>query len=310
MKPYQPSQIVPAGGALLLVLAILIGGAVIGALVSLISNFVYLIFVFPLVMGFIGGGVVAIAVRAGKIRNPGVALLGGVLIGLVIYGSMWTVDYLQFRNAVKSEILKRTPNAGTAEMETYIDKVLVTETGQPGFLGFVLITDQDGVSIGKVGSSNPINLGPTFSWVYWVLELLLIIWLAAQGGRTPAREPFCEACGRWYRKPELLGTLGTSRTKEILGLIEGNQFQRLGEELQSNPALPNVGVFLATCGEDCANGDSYLVTSQQNRNSKGGVVSKDLVKGLITPFQLQDLRRGIAERRSLYGLEPTAPAKS
>jgi hypothetical protein len=284
MKPYQPSQIVPAKGAILLLAAILIGGAVIGALVSLLANLIYLILVFPIVMGAAGGALVASAVRSGKIRNATVALLGGLLVGVVIYASMWAVDYLQARSSLASG-------------------------SNFSFVDYVLVMDRIGVSVGRLGNSNSINLGPTFSWVYWGVELLIIMWLAATTGRAPAQQPFCEACDRWYAKPALVGTLGASRQKEVLGYLENSQFQKLGEELQSNPALPNVGVFLATCGDGCADGEAYLAASQQTRNSKGNAVAKDLVKGLITPSQLQDLRRGIEERRALYGFDSAPVAK-
>lgn len=302
MKPYQPSQIVPARGAILLPVTIIVGGAAIGALFSLISSLFYLIFLFPVLMGVIGGVLIAMAVRSGKVRNPWVALISGLLIGIMIFGSMWVVNYFQFRNAVKSEIVARAPTTNPAEVEPFIDETLAIATGRSGFIGYVLLTGQEGVSIGRVGSGrNALNLGPPFSWVYWGLELLIILWLAAVIGRSPAREPFCETCERWYPRPALLGTLGASRTKEVLGLIDGSQYQKLGEELQSNPALPNVGVFLATCGDDCPDGDAYLAARQQTRGSKGSAVLKVLQAGLISHSQLQDLRQGIENRKALYG---------
>jgi hypothetical protein len=287
---------------MILLVAILVGGAVIGALFSLVSSLFYLVFLFPLLMGVIGGILIAIAVRSGKVRNPLVALISGLLIGIVMYGSMWAVNYLQFRNVEKSVIVSRAPTTNPADVDTFIDQTLAVKTGSSGFPGYVLLTGQEGVSIGRVGSGrNALNLGPTFSWVYWGLELLLILWLASTLGRSPAREPFCEACERWYPRPALLGTLGSSRTKEVLGLIDGGQYQKLGEELQSNPALPNVGVFLATCGDDCPEGDAYLAARRQTRGSNGSVVLKDLQAGLISHTQLQDLRQGIENRKALYG---------
>ena len=56
MKPYQPSLTVPAGGLVLLILAALLGGVVIGALVSILStNLMYVIVLFPIGMGLLGG---------------------------------------------------------------------------------------------------------------------------------------------------------------------------------------------------------------------------------------------------------------
>jgi uncharacterized membrane protein YeaQ/YmgE (transglycosylase-associated protein family) len=286
----------------MLILAAVVGGAIFGALVSLIANLVYLIILFPLVMGAIAGVLVSSTVRSGKIRNPGVAIVGAVLAGFVIYGAMWATDYFQFRNTVKTELLKDSPKFDSSKIEELIDLGLMMETGQSGFVGYVLYQDKQGVSIGRVTSSGKgVNLGPTFSWVYWGIELLIILWVAIVIGKKPASDPFCESCERWYGKEQFLGTLGASRSKELLALVEGGQFAKLGEELQSNPATPNLGVFMATCGKDCTAGEAFLAVRTQTRDSKGNLSTKDLVKGMITSFQMQDLRRGIEARKALYG---------
>jgi hypothetical protein len=302
MKPYHPSLATPVRGLFLLILAAVVGSAIFGALVSLFSNLVYLIILFPALMGAIAGGFVAAAVRGGKIRNPAVAIVGAIVAGLVIYGSMWAVDYLQFRNTVKTELVKDSPKTDPADIEKLIDLGLMMETGQSGFVGYVLYQDQQGVSIGRVTSSGKgVNLGPTFSWVYWGIEILIVLWLAILIGKNPASAPFCESCERWYGKDQLLGTLGASRSKELLALLDGGQFAKLGEELQSNPATPNLGVFMATCGKDCTAGEAFLAVRTQTRDSKGNLTTKDLAKGMITAFEMQDLLRGIEARKALYG---------
>lgn len=302
MKPYHPSLVTPMRGLLMLILTVVIGGAIFGALVSLIANLVYLIILFPLVMGAIAGFLVTVAVRSGKIRNPGVAILGAVVAGLMIYGAMWATDYFQFRNTVKTEILKDSPKTDPADSEELIDLGLMMETGQSGFVGYVLYQDKQGVSIGRVTSSGKgVNLGAVGSWIYWGAEILIILWVSIVIGKKPASDPFCESCERWYGKEQIVGTLGASRSKELLALLEGGQFAKLGEELQSNPATPNLGVFMATCGKDCTAGEAFLAVRTQTRDSKGNLTTKDLAKGMITAFQMQDLLRGIEARKALYG---------
>lgn len=298
MKPYQPSLTVPAGGLVLLLLAALLGGALIGALVSILStNLIYVIVVFPIGMGLLGGMIIAAAVRAGKVRHPGVALGAAVLMGLVIYAAMWTTDFIQYRG---SEVT--AANVNPVDVDRFINSELQAKTGQPGFVGFVLLRNQMGEVFGRLpDGSYWINLGPTFSWIYWVIELALIIWMAVILGRKPATVPFCEACQRWLDQPKLVGTLGASRSKEVLGLVDAGNFLKLGEELQSNPALPNIGVFVADCGPDCPEGDAFLAVRRQSRNSNGNTAAKDVQSGLITAAQLQELRHGIENRKALYG---------
>jgi hypothetical protein len=301
MKPYQPSLAAPARGVFILLAAVLLGGTVLGVLVSLLSTQVYLILVFPLVMGLLGGAMVAAVVRAGKIRNPGVAIAAAVMIGIIIYAAMWATDYIQFRNNRIAEFIVTNPGADPSQADAMIDTVLKERTGQTGFLGYLLYEGAEGVSVGRIGSQKFLNLGPVVSWIDWVVELIILLWAAVRTGSKPAYEPFCETCGRWYDKPQLLGTLGASRSKEVLNLVENEQYVKLGEELQSNPALPNIGVFMATSGKDCTNGDVLLVVRSQNRDSRGNPTAKDLARGMILAVQSQELQRGIQNRRALYG---------
>jgi hypothetical protein len=302
MKPYQPSLVAPAGGLALLLLACVIGGAAIGILTSLLSNTLYLIIVFPLIMGLLGGWIVSTLVRVGKIRNPMVAVGAGVLISVIIYGAMWATDYAQFRSAAGVEIAASNPTLDAGGVQAAVDSGLLKTAGQPGFMGYALLQDQQGVAIGRVSSDKTlVNLGPTLSWLYWVVELVLILWMAIATGRRPAYQPFCESCNRWFGKEQLLGTLGASRSKELMDLVNGGLFLKLGEELQTNPALPNLAVFIATCGDEFPDGDAYLAIRSQARNSGGNLVAKPVAAGTISSLQRQDLERGIQNRKALYG---------
>lgn len=272
MKPYQPSLIAPAGGVVILLLLSVVGGALVGAASSLLANLVYLIGVFPLLMGLLGGWLVATGVRAGKIRHPGVALGAAVLSGLVMYASLWAGSYLQSGGA------------------------------QGDFVSYLVYVDQQGVWAVRLMSAGLLNLGPLFSGVYWALELGLIVWLVVIIGRAPAYAPFSEVCGRWFEKPALQGTLGSRRSKEVLGLIENGQFLKLGEELQTNPALPNLGVFLVICETAGSAGEAYLALRSQTRDTRGNPAMKDIAAGLITTAQAQDLLQGIKNRKALYGI--------
>lgn len=287
MKPYQPSLAAPVKGLLILLLAVLLGGAVFGVLVSLLSNLIYVIILFPIGMGWLGGKLVAAAVRAGKIRNPGVAIGGSILIAVVMYGAMWAGEYIQFRNA-----------------QAVVTTNAASQAGQGGFIDFVSAEDQNGAAVLQLPALGikVLNLGPVFTWAAWLVEMLLIAWLALVIGRRPATQPFCEACNRWHGAEQLLGTLGAKRAKEVTGLIESAQFLKLGEELQTNPSLPNVGVFLAQCGPGCAEGEAFLAVRSQVRGSGGRATATDLVTGMIPPAQTQEILRGIENRKALYGL--------
>jgi hypothetical protein len=217
---------------------------------------------------------------------------------------MWIGGYLQFRNAQAAVILNANPQASQEEINQQLDMELANYTGQGGFIGFMITEDRKGVDVVQLPSAGQalLNLGATLSWVAWLVEVLLMAGVAVSIGRTPAYRPFCESCNRWHGAEQLLGTLGAKRSKEAIDLIESGQFLKLGEELQTNPSLPNVGVFLAQCGPGCADGEAFLAVRSQGRSSSGKATAKDLATGMITPAQTQDVLQGIENRKALYGI--------
>src|ERR1700694_841027 len=87
MQKFRPSYKMPFGSLILMLLAAILGGVIIGGVVAVADQFVYLVFLFPLLMGALGGGLIGGIVRVGKVRNPVMALFFGFLTACVIYGA-------------------------------------------------------------------------------------------------------------------------------------------------------------------------------------------------------------------------------
>ncbi len=278
MKPYQPSLIAPAGGLVLLLLLAVVGGALVGAVFSGVAKLVYVALLFPLFIGLLVGGLVSTGVRLGKIRHPMVAVGSAGVATLAAYAALWGGSYLQAQSGLAA--------------------------GQVGFIDYLGLVNQQGIYAVRLlnGQVELLNLGPVISAMYGVLELVLIGWLAIDAGRKAALAPFSEVCGRWFEKPALMGTLGSRRTQEVLKLIEAGQFLKLGEELQTNPALPNLGLLMTVCEQAGGSGEAYLVLCTQTRDSRGNPAQKEVVAGVIGSVQAKDLLQGIENRKALYGI--------
>ena len=78
------------------VASIIVGGLLIGALVSIISNFIYFILLFPVGMGIAAATIIERTIRANKIRIPAWGIAFGILAGFVIYGTFHFGNYLSF----------------------------------------------------------------------------------------------------------------------------------------------------------------------------------------------------------------------
>src|SRR5262245_14229483 len=92
--PFRPDGGVPVGGLFLTLLLCGAGALVIGAVVSAVHQWVYLVLVFPLAMGAGTGAAGYIGVRSGKVRNPWVAGGVGLAAGVFVMLCTYYCDYL------------------------------------------------------------------------------------------------------------------------------------------------------------------------------------------------------------------------
>jgi hypothetical protein len=336
MKPYKPSNRTSIVGIALLVLTVVVG-AVIGALVALLSEVIYLVLIFPIFMGVAAGAVLKVAVTQGKVRSPILAGASGLLAGFLMFGALHGVQYFLFRGEARETILEELggmlevhtweadsldeilvseesetnlPDTGAAQLmqdlaDHVFDEILVEETGSSGFWGYMLLQASEGVSIGRVLGSSEFNLGPTLSWVYWLAEMALAAGIAAYAGWQAAGRPFCEACSRWYGNPEHLGGVEATASDELLGALRLGSMAQTGHLLEGNTDLPSLEVHVQDCG-DCPTADSRLSVTRYALNSKGKVTTRQVTAGMISPGQKEELMQALAQKRALAASQEEA----
>ena len=295
MKPYQPSNKVTNAGFRWLLLSSVVGGTVIGTATYLISRLFYLIVLFPIGMGMLGGGAVALAVHKGKVRNPTIATLFGLLTGLILYGSMYGADYWQFKQTASQEIAKNSSPGDGTQNDRLIDSFLQEQTGSSGFIGYVKYKAQLGVSIGRFGSKGA-NLGETGTWIYWLIEFAAIEIIIAFLARSAASEAFCESCNEWYKSKERVGDVELQSRENFLSLLQKDQFAPAGQLISAfqNLPVPNLQVHLQSCPA-CKLSDSLLTVNDASLDNKGNLQEKEAAQGMISPRQLYQLQNAIPQ---------------
>lgn len=291
MQAYRSSNKAPVSGLLMLLVSILVGGVIIGALVYGIAHFFYLIVLFPIIMGALGGIVVASAMSRGKIRNPLIGVVGGLLIGCVIYGSYNYLDYREFRSearAAVAEELEGEEQADTAKLDEMVDFVLAMETSSTGFIGYVKLQAQEGVSIGRVGRGNALNLGSTFTWIYWAVELAMIAGFAAITGRQAGKRPFCETHETWFDKPAHLGGVNETEAPTLLSALQAGNYAAIGQMLSVQTSVPSAEVYFERCAK-CEQNGGRLSVERIFLNNKGKAEKKQLAQGMISGMSQVEL---------------------
>jgi len=162
-----------------LIPVVLVLAAAAGVVVGLVSRLVYLVIAFPIVMGFVAA-LLAGLTYSRQLRL--ITLLVGLVCGLLIYGGYRATRYFIERQNLIDQSMQQYGISAERASRT-LDEVLKEETGSDGFIGYVKAMAKEGISItSSRSSSSPINLDEKATWIYWGIEILIVVGLGAVGG--------------------------------------------------------------------------------------------------------------------------------
>jgi hypothetical protein len=253
MKKYCYSNKVPFLGLVLLFLCATGGAVVIGTIAFGVSKAAYLVVLFPLLMGLAGGCLNLWAIGQGKIRNPGIATVSGLLTGLVIYGVFLSGGYLLYRSEKIGWAEGATPME-KAEVAADLDRSIVDSTGYPGFWGYLHQQAKNGwVIVGKKNSdSPPIVVKDRGVWLNWVFELLTICGLTTLISRWRVSAPFSEMADRWFNRADRLGTIAKADIDRARYVLDEGRLDDFIALVQIKGQLVAGGweVHFKRCGEN------------------------------------------------------------
>src|SRR5258707_606642 len=143
-----------AQGVLKLVLVTLIGGIGPGTFLAAQSRLINLILLYPVIMTIGTGLIVAICIITYRIKNRPVVVLWTLAIGVLMYCSFRTTDYLL--------IVQKVSNQSGHSVSLSV----------PDYLS---LKAKIGLTIASLGNSEgAITLSEPVLWGYWAAELLLI----------------------------------------------------------------------------------------------------------------------------------------
>ncbi|MBM4068674.1 MAG: hypothetical protein FJ271_06980 [Planctomycetes bacterium] len=175
-EPHQASGNIPALGAMLVLVLVLVAGVASGWLASFIGQWFYLIFVFPIAIGVVVVMAGWLGMHAGKVTSPWFGVVAGMLGGIVAMAAMHYFDYV---------------HSGAREAGLTF--------GQ-----FIDAQATAGVQLlGRAGRGGGINLGYVGTFIYWGIEILGVLFMCCILGVIIAGTPFCVDCNRWKEKRDL-----------------------------------------------------------------------------------------------------------
>lgn len=192
-----------------LILGLLAGGLVGGAMVLLDKVGFYLIVLVPLIGGAIIGTAIALPYLGRKARTVssglGTGLSGNVIVDdrpsrlpliivallgtLVAVSVYWVGSYFVYQEDFVTFVAEEDPSFTREETLELLELYLVEEYGTGGFVGFVQDLAASGISINRATSSSSggINLAGGLAYAFWVIEALVMWGLASSSALGRAR---------------------------------------------------------------------------------------------------------------------------
>src|SRR5688572_23666354 len=231
--PFRADGGTTMAGLMMLIGALVVTGAILGYVAHLISQAFYLILIFPFLIGLGLGAVGVRMVKAGRVRNPLIGGLAGFLGGALAMFMMHQFDQQKFRKEAMTEQpgFAQLVSLSSEERQQILGdvdpvqredmlRVLRAADSVPGYLD---LQAHYGVTIGKPGRTGDkgMNLGYYGSYIYWLVELLVVAGVTYGMVYGATKEPFCAGCEQWKR-PKVLGFFGTEPTMAAAAVESGD----------------------------------------------------------------------------------------
>lgn len=245
-------------------------GILLGYVVSLIGQYIYLVVIFPALMGLAVGWFGAKTIARYKVRKDLSCAVAGFAAGCLCFLTMHYANFLRFEDGMKQvpegirEIARKIDELSAAgdKVPPETRDVIAKFRAHPdalkscrvnGFLSYMDLQAHEGVTLTPThGGGKGINLGYFGSIIYWIVEGLILACIAAGIMRHEASKPFCVDCSCWKQETILLETIVLA--KQILGPLKQGDLAAV-EDLLRNPGSNNAkpGTFsrisICTCPE-------------------------------------------------------------
>jgi hypothetical protein len=275
MKPYHAPNRMPIFGTILLIIGSAILGIAIGALAYFVSNFIYYIFVFSLVVG--GATMIAFykLLQFAKVRHSIIATLMGLVTGIFVALAFYGTPYFILRNEFINNA-QQNYHVSAEKASAAFDKILVEETGTGGFIGYMKLRAKEGDQFTNyvVENGMPIHefsftLKSTWAWLYWLFEIVFFSIPPAWIGYDVGKRAFSESANDWYNPlPKQICAVPLESKGKLLTLLKGNSLQEISELAIAEEKIAHPMVEIYEQRSNNKRGDILLSVKQTFRDNK------------------------------------------
>jgi hypothetical protein len=292
MQTYHHRQGIWFGGGHVLLLALAIVGGACGAglVLFVVSQFVYLILIFPVAMGFINGAFLAKYVHRWKVPHVSFTIVCAVIMALSAYGTFQYASYIQFREATRAAIGREIGTTDFDQTNKAVDLTLEDVTGAQGFMGYLRFQAATGIAIRRLTSSTGgIHLQGALAWLYWAIELAIVGAIGILMVKDTAKRPFCATCRSWYRFDHI-GSIDASQEDVVIAAMRSGAYASVADQIgdQTLPP-PSLEVYLGQCA--CRDGDELFSVSRAELTTRKSLQIRDIFQCRVFFSEASALRQ-------------------
>lgn len=315
--PYRSDGTIYWGNGLQLVGLLGILAVVLGLLAGVVSQFFYMILLFPIALGVALGFVGAKGVRYFHLRNPWFCGLAGIVAGCAAMPMTHYVSYQRFETrlleelgeegrAVREVALRREDIRANWDQATPEEREIIEELEKNpeglrvlqvnGLVRFIDMQAHFGMEILKpegAPKAAALNLGYLGSWIYWIGEMWIVAGIVCFWMWRAALDPYCSQCSQW-KQDQVYGPFPNS--KEVARIIQEGRLSRF--EADPDPSEMGGYVRIFQCPECNLAGNPDVFAERWTMNQKGEILAKRLV-GVTYPA---------AALPALFGICATVPS--
>ena len=298
VRPYRPDGGFDASGIGVLLGVLMLAAVVMGVICHFVGQYFWLILLFPVLVGFALGTIGKHAVRFARLRNPILGAAVGLICGLTAMTTMHYGDYLQFRSTIDAEMESANPQVKvmlSLPLETLQEAIKDEPASQQqkiikawelmhsdSFFSFMQFSATEGVSISHHGSSG-INLGYYVTWIYWLVEVMIVTIMTLILVKEQTAEPYCTTCNIWKQKRPL-GSFVAEPSRAKIALESG----AIAQLQQINPSAivplsAGLAVTMAHCPQCDGQGEMDIRIDLLSTNDKGKPVRKQIAQVTYPP---------------------------
>ncbi len=266
--------------------------------------FIYLNALLMIGYAFAGNFAMQFAVKKGKCRNPMVAKLLGLAVGVVAILSTHRFAYQFTLNEAIPEIMAEEPGVTEEEIRAEIT-----------FERYVEVRVDEGWSIGKGGRSG-LPIKGVFVYIVWLIEAGVVAAGTYLGANKMAQVPFIEAGDCWADQSEIVVRLSGQTIASKADLAEAGTVEQLIALPTANAEPPGAtSMVYELAKSDRYDEEAYLtVALEQVTLDKEGKpqIQRDVIWPhiIVTPKDVDALRASaekIGSDGRLRGAEEVPP---